>query len=79
MQRRAWNAPRKMPKLAIVSARALIGLRPPFASLLKDGISPQVSVSSRRSPLSGCRLRTRADCVGATFRFGAWLGTCPTV
>ena len=74
MQRRAWNANRNMPELAIGSARALIGLRPPFASLLKDGISLQVRVSSHRSPLSGCRLTIGADCDGATFQLEACFG-----
>ncbi len=33
----------------------------------------------RRSPVSGCRRTTGADCVGATFHDGARLGGAPAV
>ena len=45
MQRPTTNARRNMPELAIVLVRALIGLRPPSASVVKLGIKPQVRAS----------------------------------
>jgi len=65
--------------VATVSARALIGSRAPFSALAQWGRSPQRSGSRCRSPVSGCRRTTGADCVGATFHDGARLGSGPAV
>ena len=68
-----------MPLLATVSPRALIGSRAPFAPFTQRGRSPQRSRSRWRSPVSGWRRTTGADCVGATFQEGARLGSAPPV
>jgi hypothetical protein len=68
-----------MPLVATVSARALIGSRAPFSALAQRGRSPHRSGSRWRSPVSGWRRTTGADCVGATFHEGARLGSAPLV
>ncbi len=68
-----------MPKVAIVSDWTLIRLRPPIRSFSEEGLSPLLSGSSRRSPISGCRRTTSADWLGATFHDGGWFGTSPMV
>ena len=50
MQRRFLKACLKAPLVAMVSARALIILLPILASLAQNGISPQCSDSTRRTP-----------------------------
>jgi hypothetical protein len=63
-----------------VSDLALIGCaRAAFRSLVQDGIKPQRSRSSRRSPVPGWRRITMALFVGAMFQLGAVLGTGPDV
>ena len=68
-----------MGLVATVSARALIGFRAVLTSFTHRGSSPQRSRSRWRSPVSGCRRTTGADCVGATFHDGARLGGTPVV
>ena len=64
--------------MAAVSDRLLIG-RACLKVFVHDGINPQRSRSSRRSPVSGWRRITMASLLGATFQFGARLGTGPDV